>query len=104
MQSISKPTLKVVNYEKNVGNTRLELGISGPNIDYVVTNTIRRTILSDVPIYAFTQFKFNKNTSVFNNNYMKLNFNNIKNFIRKAKFEFSQIKLPSSKDKTFIYY
>jgi hypothetical protein len=77
MQSISKPTLKVVNYEKSVGNTRLELNITGTNIDYVVANTIRRTILSDVPIYAFTQFKFNKNTSIFNNNYMKLRIKNM---------------------------
>ncbi len=43
----------------------------------------------------FTPVHFLK---IINNNYMKLNFNNIKNFIRKAKFEFSQIKLPSSKE------
>jgi DNA-directed RNA polymerase alpha subunit len=65
------------NETKNTRNTRLELNINGPNIDYIVINTIRRCVMTNVPIYAFTQFNFEKNTSVFNNNYIKGRINNM---------------------------
>ena len=40
-------------------------------------NTLRRTIMADIPIYAYDIFKFEHNTSVFNNNYIKLRLMNI---------------------------
>ena len=72
MEKISKISVKLINYESEIGNSRLEFNLSGSNIDYIVANTIRRTILSDIPIYAFNEFKFEKNTSVFHNNYFIL--------------------------------
>lgn len=72
MLKVNKTNLKEINKESVLGNSRLEFKISGPNIDYIVANTIRRTIMSDIPIYAFGEFKFEKNTSVFHNNYIKL--------------------------------
>ncbi len=72
MLKVNKINLKVINKETELGNSRLEFKISGPNVDYIVANTIRRTIMSDVPIYAFGEFKFEKNSSVFHNNYIKL--------------------------------
>ena len=72
MLKVNKTNIKVLNKETELGNSRLEFKISGPNIDYIVVNTIRRVIMTNVPIYAFGDFKFEKNTSVFHNNYIKL--------------------------------
>jgi DNA-directed RNA polymerase subunit L len=68
--------LKNVSHDKTIGNSRLEFDLSGPEINHVILNTLRRVILSDIPIYAFTDFKFNKNDSIFHNNFLK---NQIKN-------------------------
>lgn len=57
--------------EKELGNSRFEFKISGNDINYVVMNTLRRVIFSDIPIYAFDRFSFEKNWSVFHNTYMK---------------------------------
>lgn len=72
MIKVNKVNLKVTEHTKELGNSRLDFKISGPNINYIITNTIRRTIFSDIPTYAFNEFKFEKNTSVFHNNYLKL--------------------------------
>ena len=77
MQKIDKIKINTMDYDKTHGTSRLELKIAGSNIDYIVMNTLRRTIMADVPIYAFASFKFEKNTSVFNNNYIKLRLMNI---------------------------
>jgi DNA-directed RNA polymerase subunit L len=50
----------------------LSFKISGSNIDYIIMNTLRRTIFSDIPIYAFSILNFEKNTTIFHNNYLKL--------------------------------
>ena len=78
MIKIDKINFKVVNYNDSIGTSKLEFKISGNNIDYVIVNPLRRTILSDIPIYAFTEFKFNKNTTIFHNNYLKLRFKNLR--------------------------
>ena len=59
-----------VSYDNKLGNSCLIFKLVGNNINYVIANTIRRVILNDIPIYAFDEFKFEKNTSVFHNNYM----------------------------------
>lgn len=66
-----------LSYTKDQCNSRLELNIKGVDINHIVVNTIRRTILTDIPIYAFTKFNFTTNESVFNNNYLKLRFTNL---------------------------
>jgi len=68
--------IKNVSFDKTSGSTRLEFDINGPDIDYVLMNTLRRTILTDIPMYVFTDFKFTKNNSIFHNNFLK---NQIKN-------------------------
>ena len=68
--------LKNVSYDKTHGSSRLEFELSGPEVNHVLVNTLRRTILTNIPIYAFTDFKFNKNNSIFHNNFLK---NQIKN-------------------------
>jgi DNA-directed RNA polymerase subunit L len=77
MQKVDKIKINILNHDKTLGSGRLEIKITGSNIDYIVMNTLRRTILSDIPIYAFDTFKFEKNTSIFNNNYIKLRLMNI---------------------------
>jgi len=77
MNKIQNIDYNVISYDKTYGNTRIEIDIKGQNIDYVVLNTLRRTILSQIPNYAFTEFNFKKNNTIFNNNYLKLRISNI---------------------------
>lgn len=77
MIKINKVNIKIIDNQTQLGNSRLEFKISGDNINYIVVNTIRRVILSDIPIYAFNEFKFDKNNSVFHNNYLKLRLRNM---------------------------
>ena len=72
MQKIDKINFKILDYKKDLGDSKLKFTLAGNNINYIVANTIRRTIFSDIPIYAFNEFKFEKNTSIFHNNYLKL--------------------------------
>lgn len=67
----------LIKYNKKKYNTSLEIKIKGDDINYIIVNTIRRAILSYIPSRAFTEFNFKKNTSIFNNNYLKLHFKNI---------------------------
>lgn len=77
MQKVNKINVKLINKEEDLGNSRLEFKLAGSNINYIVANTIRRLTLSCIPIYAFNEFKFDKNTSVFHNNYLKLRLRNM---------------------------
>ena len=48
--------LKEVKYQSsidNLENNYLEINISGDDINYIILNTIRRTLLRYIPIYAF---------------------------------------------------
>jgi DNA-directed RNA polymerase subunit L len=66
-----------ISYSNTIGDSRLEFKISGKNINYIIVNTLRRAIFTYIPIYAFTVFKFEENTSIFHNNFLKLRFNNM---------------------------
>ncbi len=77
MNKIQDIEYNLKNYDPNYGNTCMTINISGKDIDYVIINTIRRAILTYIPNYAFTEFNFKKNTTIFNNNYLKLRINNI---------------------------
>jgi len=77
MQKVGKLSFKIINTITELGNSRLEFNLSGSNMNYIVANTIRRTIFNDIPIYIFDEFKFDKNTSVFHNNYLKLRMRNM---------------------------
>lgn len=77
MNKIQNIDYSIKDYDKTYGNTRLEIKIKGQNIDYVIINTLRRAILSYIPNYAFTEFNFKKNNTIFNNNYLKLRISNI---------------------------
>ncbi|AYV79845.1 MAG: putative DNA-dependent RNA polymerase subunit Rpb3/Rpb11 [Faunusvirus sp.] len=59
--------------DKHITDTRLELQFKGKHVNYILLNTLRRTILQLVPIYAFDKryITISKNSSVFNNDEMK---------------------------------
>jgi DNA-directed RNA polymerase subunit L len=77
MEKIVDIDYEIIRYNEELGNSILELNIKGKNINYIIINTIRRTILSEIPIYAFSDFNFTVNESIFNNNYMKLRLRNM---------------------------
>jgi DNA-directed RNA polymerase subunit L len=77
MYKIDKINIKITDKQSELGESRLEFTIAGNNIDYILINTLRRTIYSEIPIIAFTDFIFNKNTSIFHNNYLKLRISNM---------------------------
>ena len=71
---------KVSNKEDNsVHTNHLHFKISGNNIDYVVVNSLRRILLEELPGFAYdiNSIKISKNSSVYNNDYLK---NRIENF------------------------
>jgi len=70
-----KIDIKQVSWDKELMSSRLEFEITG--ISHTIINTFRRTILSNIPIYSFNNITISENTSVFNNNYMKLRINNM---------------------------
>jgi DNA-directed RNA polymerase subunit L len=66
--------IKQKSWTSNV-NSRLEFTISGVN--NTIVNCMRRIALSSIPIYVFKDIQISENTSIFNNNYMKLRLNNL---------------------------
>lgn len=59
---------------KGSKSSYINILFNGPQIDEVFVNTFRRVILEYIPTYAFSSdfIIINKNTSIFNNDYMKL--------------------------------
>ena len=77
MQKIGNISVKKLLWEKELTNSRLELNIKGDNINNVIVNTIKRVATSKVPIYTFTNIDITTNTSIYNNNYLKLRLKNL---------------------------
>jgi DNA-directed RNA polymerases I and III subunit RPAC2 len=73
---MNKIQIKKILWDQDKHNSRLEINLKGLDIDNVIVNTIRRTALTSIPIYAFTDIKITDNTSIFNNNYLKLRLKN----------------------------
>jgi DNA-directed RNA polymerase subunit L len=77
MNKVGQIKVEKLLYDKSFLNSRLELNISGNDIDHIIANTLRRICLTNIPIYIYNKFDFIENTSIFNNNYIKLRFRNI---------------------------
>ena len=67
-------SIKQISWTSGV-NSRLEFKITG--VDNNIVNCFRRVALSYIPIYVFKDIKISENTSIFNNNYMKLRLINL---------------------------
>jgi len=78
MDKFNKSDIKIVKLEQikygGLRPSKLVLSFSGKLINHTVTNTIRRLVLNDIPTYAFHKdsITIEKNTSIFNNDYMRL--------------------------------
>jgi DNA-directed RNA polymerase alpha subunit len=77
MDKLSEIEYEIILYNEDQGNSKLEINIKGKNINYIIINTIRRAILTYVPIYAFTEFNFTANESIFTKNQIKLRIKNL---------------------------
>jgi DNA-directed RNA polymerase subunit L len=55
-------------------NNYLVLGLKGKKLNNVILNTLRRVIMELIPIYSFDkkEIDITKNTSIYNNDYMRL--------------------------------
>lgn len=60
-------------------SSKLTLEFSGQDNANVIVNTLRRVLLDNIPNYAFPTdlIKISDNTSIFNNDYMKLRLSNL---------------------------
>lgn len=90
VETPNKYDIKISLLEHNDEIDKLEtskciLEFSGKNINYVIMSTIRRVIMSLLPVYAFdiSNIKITKNTSVFCNDYLALRFSNFPVYIKK---------------------
>lgn len=63
--------------EIELGDSKSIFKLKGNNVNHVLLNTLRRTIYTDIPIYAFNRIVFEKNTSVYHNNYLKIKIENL---------------------------
>ena len=72
---MSNISVKMIEWIKTPLESRLEFNITGVN--HTVVNTFRRIILSIIPTYSFNNIIITTNSSVFNNNYMKLRIRNM---------------------------
>lgn len=77
MLKVSKIDMKVIEWDKTNLESRLEINLKGKNINHVILNSIKRTVQKSIPIYAFDKIRITKNSSVFNNNQMKLRIENL---------------------------
>jgi DNA-directed RNA polymerase subunit L len=98
MLSAKKVNISTINQVKDQGDSRLEVKIKGPDINYILINTIRRGCLSYVPIYAFEKFTFDKNTSIFHNNYLKARIRQLPVWGIENKIEFVEYNRKSSEE------
>lgn len=72
---MSKIEVKPISWERDNMNSRLEFEITG--INYTIANTLRRVVMTYIPVYAFNNITISENTSIFDNNYLKLRLNNM---------------------------
>lgn len=77
MNKVKPIKISINENEKELGFSRLNIHLKGENINHVITNSLKRIIQTDIPIFAFNSFDITSNTSVFNNNYLKNHIKNI---------------------------
>jgi DNA-directed RNA polymerase subunit L len=69
-------TIRIIEESKfnDTYNNYLILGIKGSKINNIILNTLRRVIMELVPVFSFDKknIDISKNTSIYNNDYMRL--------------------------------
>ena len=78
---MEKVKLNILNYleDKSFNANHIHLSIKGNKVNYQNINLIRKIISEDIPTKAFDINNINiyKNTSVYNNDYLRNRFENI---------------------------
>ena len=77
MNKLDTISVKKISWDKEITNSRLELNIKGQNINHVIVNTLKRVGTSKVPIYTYENIDITENSSIYNNNYLKLRLKNL---------------------------
>jgi DNA-directed RNA polymerase subunit L len=77
MNKISPIKLSKNEIVSELGFSKIDINMKGPDVNYVIINSIKRMIQSKIPIFIFNNFDITVNTSVFNNNYIKGHVQNI---------------------------
>lgn len=77
MNKLDSISVKKISWDKEITNSRLELNIKGQDINHVVVNTLKRVGTSKVPIYTYENIDITENSSIYNNNYLKLRLKNL---------------------------
>ena len=77
MNKLDTISVKKLSWDRELTNSRLEFNVKGKDINHVIVNTLKRTGTSKVPIHTFINIDISENTSVYNNNYMKLRLKNL---------------------------
>ena len=77
MNKLKPIKISVNEQEDELGFSRVDLKFKGEDVNHIITNSIKRIVQSDIPIFAFNKFDITLNTSVFNNNYIKNHIQNI---------------------------
>jgi DNA-directed RNA polymerase subunit L len=76
----------MIKIKKNkIDNYNFDIDLEGNDVNHVIINTLRRVILSLIPVYAYNIIDIKKNTSVFNNDQIRLRINNFPVFNIKNK-------------------
>ena len=72
--SIKVKVVKEKKFKNGETNNMLHLNFKGKNVNYVLINTLRRTLLDLIPIHAFDpeDIVIKTNTSVYNNDIIRL--------------------------------
>ena len=77
MNKLKPIKISVNEKEDELGFSKVDLKFKGEDVNHIITNSIKRIVQSDIPIFAFNNFDITLNTSVFNNNYIKNHIQNI---------------------------
>lgn len=77
MNKLKPIKISVNEKDDELGFSRVDLKFKGEDVNHIITNSIKRIVQSDIPIFAFNNFDITLNTSVFNNNYIKNHIQNI---------------------------
>ena len=94
MNKLKPINISINEKEDELGFSRVDLKLKGDGVNHIITNSIKRIVQSDIPIFAFNEFDITANTSIFNNNYLKNHIqcipvwgidNNIEEFIEEEK-------------------
>ena len=58
MNKVGNISVKKTLYDDSFLNSRLELKISGNDIDHIIVNTLRRICLTNIPVYIYDKFVY----------------------------------------------